>query len=232
MILVKILNGPTSLWCDRMQTVSTVAYPCIEAPAPAPVHEPRGNPFQQIWIIGNHGLPYVHHNFTQVKTSDEMLVSGLFSAMASSMQEAFADITLGFEIQGLQHRIMSKVYPKFIIAGMADPTGIDTSYVDMLLAHIGQLFLMSYDETLGQNKFSPIMEKFERFQHLLSNLFTLYATPTDKPLLTPIAEPQPIPNTPPVIQKTGRIRDCFAKIWQKILTITKQTTNNKKTPRK
>ena len=205
-----------------MQAVSTFPHTFIEAQKS--VHDSRGNPFRQIWVIGTHGLPFVHHNFTQEKTSDEMLVSGLFSAMAASMQETFADTNVGFEIQGLQHRITSRVYPKFIIAGMADPTGIDTTYVDMLLAHIGQLFLMSYDETLGQDKFSPIMEKFERFQQLLSNLFTLYATTTDKPLLTPIAKAQPIPNTPPVLPKTGSIRGFLANIWQKILTITKQTT--------
>ena len=231
MISVKILNGQTSLCCDLMQAVSTLAPTRIEEPEPGLVQDPRGNPFRQIWIIGKNGLPYVHHNFTQVKTSDEMLVSGLFSAMANTMQETFADTTVGFEIQGLQHRIMSKVYPKFIIAGMADPTGIDTIYVDMLLVHIGQLFLMSYDETLTQNKFSLIMEKFECFQHLLSNLFTIYATPTDKPLLTPMAEAQPTPNTPPVIPKTGRIRGFFAKIWQRILTITKQPTIKHQNPK-
>ena len=79
MSLVKILNGQTSLCCDLMQAVSTLAPTRIEAPEPGLVQNPRGNPFRQIWIIGKNGLPYVHHNFTQVKTSDEMLVSGLFS---------------------------------------------------------------------------------------------------------------------------------------------------------
>ena len=148
--------------------------------------------------------------------------------MASSMEDNFADTTVGFDIKGLQHVVMSEVYPDFIIAGMVDAVNIDTNYVEMLLAHIAQLFQMSYDENFSENMFDPTTTKFERFEQLLTNLFTVYSTPTDGPVLTPMPRPvietQLTPNTPPVLETTGRIRGFFATIWQKILSITKQTT--------
>ena len=211
-----------------MQAVSTISYPVFELSEP--VQEPRGNPFHQIWIIGNHGLPYVYHNYGKEQHTHEALVSGLLTAMASSMEDNFADTTVGFDIKGMQHVVMSKVYPEFIIAGMVDAVNIDTNYVEMLLAHIAQLFQMSYDENFSENMFNPTVDKFERFEQLLTNLFTVYSTPTDTPVLTltPMSTvgTQPAPKSPPVFERTGRFRGFLAKIRQKILNITKKVTTN------
>ena len=137
-------------------------------------------PILDIWIVGETGIPYLHHSYSQKEITDDIFLGALLSALGNFIKKGLNDEIKSFQVKSKLYDLKYKIFKNFIIIILLNRNQYAESQSYPLLKQIGDAFHYYYDDYLSISSNLINDNIFKLFKPQLAIICDFFMAKNDK----------------------------------------------------